>query len=72
MTRLGPVAIAFLISSEQTEGRADMSFFREFWQYMKSRKKLWILPIVVVFLLIGGLLVLVQGSAIAPFIYALF
>jgi Family of unknown function (DUF5989) len=49
-----------------------MSFFREFWQYMKSRKKLWMLPIVVVFLLIGGLLVLVQGSAIAPFIYALF
>jgi hypothetical protein len=49
-----------------------MSFFREFWQYMRSRKKLWILPIVVVFLLIGGLLVLVQGSAIAPFIYALF
>jgi hypothetical protein len=49
-----------------------MSFFREFWQYMKSRKKLWILPIVIVFLLIGGLLVLVQGSAIAPFIYTLF
>jgi hypothetical protein len=49
-----------------------MSFFREFWQYMKSRKKLWILPIVIILLLIGGLLVLTQGSIIAPFIYALF
>jgi hypothetical protein len=49
-----------------------MSFVREFWQYMKARKKLWILPIVIVLLLIGGLLVLTQGSVIAPFIYALF
>jgi uncharacterized membrane protein YkgB len=49
-----------------------MSFLHEFWQYMKSRKKFWILPIVIVFLLIGGLLLLAEGSAIAPFIYALF
>jgi hypothetical protein len=49
-----------------------MSFFHEFWQYMKSRKKLWMLPIVIIFLLIGGLLLLAQGSVIAPFIYALF
>jgi hypothetical protein len=49
-----------------------MSFFREFWQYMKSRKKLWILPIVIILLLIGGLFVLTQGSVLAPFIYALF
>jgi drug/metabolite transporter superfamily protein YnfA len=49
-----------------------MSFVYEFWQYMRSRKKLWILPIVIVFLLIAGLLVLTQVSAIAPFIYALF
>jgi hypothetical protein len=49
-----------------------MSFLREFWRYMKARKKLWILPIVIVLLLIGGLLVLTQGSVLAPFIYALF
>jgi len=49
-----------------------MSFFHEFWQYMKSRKKFWILPIVIILLLIGGLLVLTQGSVLAPFIYALF
>jgi hypothetical protein len=64
--------MASTISSEQTDGTINMLFFREFWQYMKSRKKLWMLPIVIVFLLIGGLLVLAQGSVIAPFIYSLF
>ncbi len=49
-----------------------MSFFLEFWQFLKVRKKFWMLPIIVVMLLLGGLLVLAQGSAIAPFIYTLF
>jgi len=44
----------------------------EFWQFMKENKKFWLAPIVVVLLLIGVLLVLAKGSAIAPFIYTLF
>lgn len=49
-----------------------MAFLRELWQFMKVRKKIWMLPILVVLLLIGGLLVMAQGSAVAPFIYTLF
>ena len=44
----------------------------ELWAFMKERKKFWLLPIVVVLLLFGGLIVLTQGSAVAPFIYTLF
>ena len=46
--------------------------FKELWQFLQARKKLWLLPIIIVMTLLGGLLVLVQGSAIAPFIYTLF
>ena len=49
-----------------------MSFIRELWQFMRVRKKFWMLPILIVLLLFGGLLVLTQGSVIAPFIYTLF
>lgn len=49
-----------------------MSFFVELWQFLRARKKFWMLPIIIVMLLLGGLLVLAQGSAIAPFIYTLF
>jgi len=44
----------------------------EFWAFMKERKKFWLLPIVIVLLLFGTLIVLTQGSAVAPFIYTLF
>jgi hypothetical protein len=44
----------------------------ELWAFMKVRKKFWLLPIIIVLLLLGGLLVLAQGSAVAPFIYTLF
>lgn len=44
----------------------------ELWAFMKARKKFWLLPIIAVLLLLGGLLVLAQGSAVAPFIYTLF
>jgi len=47
-------------------------FVLELWAFMKERKKFWLLPIVVVLLLFGGLIVLTQGSAVAPFIYTLF
>jgi hypothetical protein len=49
-----------------------MSFLIELWQFLKARKKFWLLPIIVVMLVLGGLLILAQGSAIAPFIYTLF
>jgi hypothetical protein len=49
-----------------------MSFLAELWDFMKTRKKFWLLPIVVVMLLLGALLIFAQGSAIAPFIYTLF
>jgi hypothetical protein len=48
------------------------SLAREFWQYMKTRKKWWLLPVLVVLVLIGVLLVFAQGSALAPFIYTVF
>jgi hypothetical protein len=49
-----------------------MDFLAELWAFLRSRKKLWLLPILIVMLLLGGLLILAQGSAIAPFIYTLF
>jgi hypothetical protein len=49
-----------------------MSFVLELLAFLKHRKKFWLLPLIMVLVLIGGLLVLAQGSAIAPFIYTLF
>lgn len=47
-------------------------FISELWAFMKERKKFWLLPIVLVLLLFGSLVVLTQGSVVAPFIYTLF
>jgi hypothetical protein len=49
-----------------------LSFVRELWAFMRARKKFWLLPIVLMMALFGGLVVLSQGSAVAPFIYTLF
>jgi hypothetical protein len=49
-----------------------MSFLKEFWEFLRERKKFWLLPIILVLLLMGGLIVLTQGSAVAPFVYTLF
>jgi hypothetical protein len=49
-----------------------ISFVRELWRYMRVRKKYWLLPIMVSMALLGALIALSQGSAIAPFIYTLF
>lgn len=49
-----------------------MSFLMELWAYMRTRKKYWLIPILVVMVILGGLIVLAQGSAVAPFIYTLF
>ena len=50
----------------------NMSFIKEFWEFLKVRKKYWLLPIIIVLVLFGGLIVLTQGSAVAPFIYTIF
>lgn len=49
-----------------------MGFFSELWLFLKVRKKFWLLPIVVMMALFGGLIVLSHGSAVAPFIYTIF
>ena len=48
------------------------SFLKEFWSFLRVRKKFWLLPILLSMLVFGALLMLAQGSAIAPFIYTLF
>ena len=49
-----------------------MSFLRELMQFLLARKKYWLIPVVLVMVMFGGLLVLSQGSAVAPFIYTIF
>lgn len=49
-----------------------MSLVTELWRFMRVRKKFWLLPIIVMMLVLGGLLILAKGSAVAPFIYTLF
>jgi len=49
-----------------------MSFIKELWVFMRVRKKFWLLPIFLMMVLFGGLIVLTQGSAVAPFIYTIF
>ncbi len=48
------------------------SFLAELWTFLRIRKKFWLLPIIVMMVIFGGLLVLAQGSAVAPFIYTIF
>ena len=47
-------------------------FLKEFWAFLRVRKKYWLVPVLVTMLLLGALIVLAQGSAVAPFIYTLF
>ena len=49
-----------------------MSFLAELWAFMRERKKYWLIPIFIVMFVFGGLLILVEGSAVAPFIYTIF
>jgi hypothetical protein len=49
-----------------------MSFLKELWAFIRARKKYWLLPIIVMMVILGGLIVMAQGSAVAPFIYTLF
>ncbi len=49
-----------------------MSIVAELWGFLRVRKKFWLVPVLIVLVVFGGLIVLVQGSAVAPFIYTLF
>tara|TARA_B110001452_G_scaffold225361_1_gene199318 strand:+ start:120 stop:269 length:150 start_codon:yes stop_codon:yes gene_type:complete len=49
-----------------------MDFVKEFWEFLRARKKYWLFPILLLLVLFGALIVLSQGSAIAPFIYTIF
>jgi len=49
-----------------------MEFLKELWTFLRVRKKLWLAPIIIVMLLIGGVLIIAQGSVVAPFIYTIF
>lgn len=49
-----------------------MDFLKELWMFLKIRKKFWLLPILIIMVMFGGLIVLAKGSAIAPFIYTVF
>lgn len=51
---------------------AKQTLIGEFWEFLKMRKRYWLLPIVIMLLLLGTLIVFTEGSAVAPFIYALF
>jgi len=51
---------------------ANQSIITEFWEFLRFRKRYWLLPILIVLLLFGGLIVFTESSALAPFIYALF
>ena len=49
-----------------------MEFIKEFWQFLKVRKKYWLFPIILVLVLFGGLIILAQGTVVASFIYTIF
>ena len=49
-----------------------MEFVAELWRFMRVRKKFWLLPIILMMVILGGLLILAEGSAVAPFIYTIF
>lgn len=51
---------------------SKLSILSELWQFLRIRKKMWLLPIIIILVLLGGLIVLSSSSAIAPFIYAIF
>jgi hypothetical protein len=51
---------------------SKLSIIAELWEFLKVRKKWWLLPIILFLVLLGGLIIITQGSALAPFIYAIF
>ena len=49
-----------------------MEFLKDLWDFMRERKKFWLAPIIIVLVLLGGLILLAEGTAVAPFIYTIF
>ena len=49
-----------------------MEFFKDLWDFMRVRKKFWLAPIIIVLVLLGGLILVAEGTAVAPFIYTMF
>ena len=49
-----------------------MSLIKELWNFLRVRKKIWLAPVIIILVMFGGLLILAQGSVVAPFIYTLF
>jgi hypothetical protein len=62
----------YWVNEKSILGVLIMSFVKELWNFMRIRKKFWLLPILMTLALFGGLIVLSQGSAVAPFVYTLF
>jgi hypothetical protein len=67
-----PIRIVSTAGDPKEIKGANMDFVSEFWLYFKERKKFWLLPLLAAAVVFGGLIVLTQGSAVAPFIYTLF
>jgi len=59
-------------SRPREQVKTMIGFVRELWQFLRVRKKFWLLPILMMLVLLGGLIILTQGSAVAPFIYTIF
>jgi hypothetical protein len=59
-------------SANSNGGQLLLSVIKELWAFMRERKKLWLAPIVIIMVLLGGLLILAQGTALAPFMYSIF
>lgn len=57
---------------EPVNPMARFEIIKEFWQFLKARKKWWLMPIMIIFLMLGALIFFSEGSAVAPFIYPLF
>ena len=51
---------------------SKLTLIKEFWQFLIERKKWWLIPVILVLLLVGGLLIMAEGSVLAPFIYTVF
>ncbi len=51
---------------------SNVSLFKELWEFMRVRKKFWLLPIIIVMVMIGALMLATQGSVLAPFVYTIF
>jgi hypothetical protein len=68
MVRTGPERP----DSQQPEAKPMLSFVQELWSFLRVRKKMWMLPIIVLALVFGALVILTKGSAVAPFIYTIF